>query len=70
MSRFSNIEADLFKSEHEEASNKRIVIFLSDELLKFVDRFQKDHKMKSRSTAIRFIVRCCGLNYKNCNSHK
>ena len=60
------IDAQLFKDDHDAANDQRIVIFISKQMGDDISKWQRKHKIRTRSTAIRFMLRCCIKHQKDC----
>ena len=61
------INPEIFRDDETQKNDKRIVIFLSEDLMRSVENWQKRNKIAQRSKAIRFIVRCCMNHCSGCN---
>jgi len=60
MSKTANgIDADIFKDDHLENNDQRIVIFVSEEMLPKIEQWGKAHNIKQRSKSVRYMLRCC-----------
>jgi len=55
----NGIDADIFKNDHLETNDVRLVIFVSKEMLPKISKWGKSHNIKQRSKSIRYILRCC-----------
>ena len=68
MGKKSRIVADIYKDDQLQSNDQRIVIFVSTEMLKEIEKWGIKHNTKQRSKSIRFMLRCCLHHYDGCDN--
>ena len=62
------LDAEIFREDRMESNSERVVIFISPELVSFLEKWGKKHGVQTRSACVRFIIRCCKHHEGTCNN--
>jgi len=64
----TKINGEIFREDAQEKNDVRFVTYLSPELVEYVEQWKEKHSVRTKSAALRLILRCCRKHAEFCDN--